>query len=98
MAIRRLVLVRHAKAETGNGDDAERGLTARGRRDAGAIGQQLRQWQIMPTRVVVSPARRAQQTWELASGALAGAAEPILDARIYGNSIEKLLTIVRSTP
>jgi phosphohistidine phosphatase len=98
MAIRRLVLVRHAKAETGDGDDAARGLTARGRRDATAIGQQLGQWHIMPTRVVTSPARRAQQTWEIAAGGLTDVAEPVVDDRVYGNSVDDLLAVVRSTP
>src|SRR3954453_9424386 len=62
---RRLVLVRHAQAAQGE-VDADRTLTERGARQAAAIGAWLAQTGLIPDRVVVSPARRAQQTWELA--------------------------------
>ena len=48
--------------------------------------------------MVVSPARRAVQTWERAASGLAGAPEPVPDERVYANSREDLLAVVRDTP
>lgn len=62
-----LVLMRHAKAETGLGkSDHDRELTARGRRDAGAAAEWLRGEGIVPDLVVCSTAMRTRQTWEAA--------------------------------
>ena len=94
---RRLLLVRHAKADDGQ-VDAERPLTERGTRQATAVGAWLGQAGLVPDQVVVSPARRAAQTWELASAQLAPAPQPVVDARIYDNTVEALLAVVRATP
>jgi phosphohistidine phosphatase len=94
---RQLVLVRHAKAGEG-AVDRDRPLADRGVAEAPAVGRWLAQQGIVPDRVVVSPARRARQTWELAAGELGPAAEPVLDDRVYGNTPEDLLEIVRETP
>ena len=97
MQPRRLLLVRHAKAADGP-VDAERPLTERGTRQATAMGARLEKAGLAPDRVVVSPARRAAQTWELASAQLGTAPPPIVDERIYDNTVEALLEIVRETP
>jgi phosphohistidine phosphatase len=95
---RRLVLVRHAKAAS-EGVDRERPLAERGMAEAPAIGRWLAERQVVPDRVVVSPARRARQTWELAAAELRSAAEPVLeDQRVYENTVEDLLEVVRETP
>jgi phosphohistidine phosphatase len=94
---RRLVLVRHATAADGS-VDADRPLTSPGARNAAAIGTWLAQAGLVPDRVVVSPARRAGQTWEQAGGALASAPQPVVDRRIYDNTVEALLAVVRETP
>jgi phosphohistidine phosphatase len=93
---RQLVLVRHAKAGEG-AVDRDRPLAERGVAEAPAVGRWLAQRQIAPDRVVVSPARRARQTWELAAAELGTAAEPVLDDRIYDDTVEDLLEIVRET-
>ena len=63
-APRRLVLVRHAKAEGGEeGADHDRRLTSRGERDAEATASWLGQHLTSLDHVWVSSARRAQQTW-----------------------------------
>jgi phosphohistidine phosphatase len=94
MSVRRLVLIRHAK--TGDGlADIERSLTERGHLDAAAIGSWLNELGVAPDRVVVSPARRARQTWDEAAVALAGSPAPIIDARIYDNSVDDLLDVIR---
>jgi phosphohistidine phosphatase len=94
---RRLVLIRHAKAAEGN-VDRQRPLAPRGLREAPEIGRWLAERQLVPDRVVVSPARRARQTWERAATGLTGAPEPVQDERIYDNSVDDLLAVVRDTP
>jgi phosphohistidine phosphatase len=94
---RRLLLVRHAKA----GDapvDVDRPLTKRGARQAAALGSWLEQQGLAPDRVLVSPARRAAQTWDLAGAPLAPAPQPIVDTRIYDNTVEALLAVIQETP
>jgi phosphohistidine phosphatase len=94
---RRLLLIRHAKAADGP-IDAERPLTERGTRQATAMGSRLEQAGLAPDRVVVSPAVRAAQTWELVSGQLGTAPPSTTDERIYDNTVEALLAIIRETP
>jgi phosphohistidine phosphatase len=97
MTTRQLVLVRHAKAG-GGAVDRDRPLAARGVAEAPALGRWLAERQIAPDRVVVSPARRARQTWDLAARELGPLAEPVFDERVYGNTVEDLLEILRDTP
>jgi phosphohistidine phosphatase len=94
---RRLLLVRHAQAAQGPAD-AERPLTERGARNAAAIGAWLTSAGLRPDRVLVSPARRAVQTWERAGAELRTTVDPIADERIYDNTIEALLAVVQETP
>ena len=95
MEPRRLVLIRHAKA-AGGAVDADRPLTEGGARQAAAIGPWLEQAGLVPDRVLVSPARRAAQTWEAA--APTSAARPTTEPRIYDNTVEALLAVIRETP
>ena len=97
MAARRLLLIRHAPAAAGPGD-VERPLTERGERNATAIGTWLFRAGLAPDRVLVSPARRAVQTWERAGGELPAAPGPIVDDRIYDNTVDALLGAIRETP
>jgi len=92
----RLLLVRHAEAASGP-VDAERPLTERGQLQAAAIGAHLTSTGLEPDRVVVSPARRAVQTWQGAAAALPASAEPILDDRVLDNTVDALLAVVRET-
>ena len=91
------MLIRHAEA-AGGPVDADRPLTERGTRQAAAIGDRLVQAELAPHRALVSPARRAAQTWELASARLAAGPRPAVDARIYDNTVEALLAVIRETP
>jgi phosphohistidine phosphatase len=90
---RRLVLVRHAQA-AGAPVDEDRPLTERGARRAAAIGSWLGDAGLVPDRVLVSPARRAQQTWKQASASLVPTPPPIVDARIYENTVEAVLEAI----
>lgn len=97
MASRTLVLIRHAKSAEGS-VDLDRTLAPRGRRDADAIGEWLVAAGIVPDRVVVSPAVRAQQTWEHAAARLSESPDPVLDERIYDNEFGALRDVVHDTP
>jgi phosphohistidine phosphatase len=92
-----LVLIRHAKSADGP-TDIDRPLASRGRRDAGAIGRLLVQEGIVPDRVVVSPARRARQTWDRAQAELRDVIEVAVDERIYDNHVAGLLEVIAGTP
>lgn len=69
--MRRLILLRHAKAEAARpgGGDFGRRLTGRGRRDAAAMGAVLAARKFAPDLALTSTARRAEETWECASPA-----------------------------
>ena len=93
----KLVIIRHAKA--GEAPlDIERPLTDRGQRDAAAVGDWLHAQGVAPDRAVVSPARRATQTWFGVAAHLEHTPEPLLDERIYENTLDLLLDIVTETP
>lgn len=95
--VRSLVLIRHAKAAEGD-VDRERPLAPRGIREAPEIGRWLAARQLVPDRVVVSPALRARQTWERAATGLTDTPDPVQDERVYDNSRDDLLAVVRDTP
>ncbi|MGH8869251.1 MAG: SixA phosphatase family protein [Actinomycetes bacterium] len=96
--MRQLVLVRHAKSQQDGSPDAERALAPRGVRDSRAVGRRLTALGVVPDRVVVSPARRAQQTWALARAELDRPGAEDVDDRVYENTVEDLLDVVRDTP
>jgi len=95
---RTLVLIRHAKAEAGGASDAQRVLAPRGEDDAAAIGRWLATHGLSPDLVVVSPARRAQQTWDAAAAGLGPVPAPVVDRRIYDNSVGDLLAVAGEAP
>jgi phosphohistidine phosphatase len=94
---RRLCLVRHAEAAPALASDADRPLTERGAADAAGIGQWLAERGITPDAVVVSSALRTRQTWERLAAALPGAPQPDLDPRLYRNTLDGYLDVVRDT-
>lgn len=62
--MKRLILMRHGKAERSNpGGDFERGLTERGFQDAALMGRLLADEGLTPDLALVSAARRTQETW-----------------------------------
>lgn len=64
--MRRLILLRHGKAESvsATGGDFDRCLTDRGRRDCALIGLALAEAGVRPDLALVSAAKRTQETWE----------------------------------
>jgi phosphohistidine phosphatase len=94
---RRLVVVRHAKAEPhGTRPDHERALTPRGRRDAAAVGAWLVGQRLRPDLALCSDAVRAQQTWEAARAAL-GEVPTRLEPRLYDVSAASVVQLIAET-
>ncbi len=98
MTTRRLVLIRHAKSKPEGEPDSARELAKRGRADAATIGRWLVEHDSVPDLAVVSPARRARQTWELAAAELDAAPAVQIDERIYDNTVSALRSVVRDVP
>lgn len=80
----RLILLRHAKAESEapSGDDFDRPLAPRGQREAQAIGAQLAALGLKPDIALVSPSLRTRETWELVEASVPGA-EARFDPALY---------------
>lgn len=95
-AMRRLMLLRHAKTERAEpGErDRDRKLMKRGRADAPAIGAYMAHHGLVPDLVLVSPAMRTQQTWTLAAPAFAKAPKTTSDERIYNATPETLFNLI----
>jgi phosphohistidine phosphatase len=97
--MRRLLLLRHAKAERSppGGRDRDRMLAARGLADAPQIGAYLLHHAVLPDGVVVSPAARTRETWELAAAALGKAPPAVFDERLYNAAAGTILDVVKET-
>jgi phosphohistidine phosphatase len=100
-AVRRLVLMRHAKSDWPDGmADHERPLAKRGRRDAPRIGRWLGESGYVPDAVVCSTAARARETWALVSSGLSPAEPGVSPAvryepRVYEATVLGLLMLAR---
>ncbi len=96
MSERTLILFRHAKSDQSSTEaDIDRPLNPRGERQAPEAGQWLAGNVDAIDLVVVSPARRARATWDLAAAELDVQPQTRIDDRIYGGS---LLSVVRDLP
>jgi phosphohistidine phosphatase len=96
---RTLILLRHAKSDwTGSLPDVDRPLADRGRRQATLAGRWLASRGAQIDRAIVSPARRARETWELVAAELADPPWARFDDRVYAASAGRLLDVVRELP
>ncbi|NYT62292.1 histidine phosphatase family protein [Alcaligenaceae bacterium] len=96
--MRRLMLLRHAKADTPDSvQDHDRPLALRGRRQCKAMGEYLRSQGLIPDLVVVSTARRAQETWKLVCESFAKPISRQNETRIYEATTDTLLEVIRET-
>jgi phosphohistidine phosphatase len=98
--MRRLMLLRHAKTENDapSGRDEDRRLDDRGRKDAAEIGGFIAGRPPFPDYVLISPAVRAHQTWELAWAVMKDLVPPPhaeLVPDIYGADPAQLLQSIR---
>ena len=98
MSDRRLVVVRHAKAEPYSGADHARALTAGGARAAGSVGRWLAESGAVPDYALVSSATRTRQTW----GAIQAAFDDEIHAEysddLYGAAPEDVIEAVHWVP
>ncbi len=96
--MRRLMLLRHAKAERSEpgGRDRDRALDKRGRADAPVIGAYMVRHALHPDLVIVSPATRARETWELAVPAFADVPPTVEEARLYEATPQNLLDVLKA--
>ena len=99
--MRRLMLLRHAKTETDapSGRDQDRRLDERGHRDAVRMGDWIADHPPAPDTVLVSPAVRAKQTWDLAWEVMKGRVEaPQVELlpELYGADPAQLLETIRT--
>lgn len=97
--MRRLLLLRHAKAERaqGGGRDHERVLAPRGRSDARKLGAYLAKHAFVPQLAVVSTATRTRETWDQVAAAFGKPPPMNFDARIYDAAPEAILEAIRET-
>ncbi len=95
--MRRLFLVRHAKAELSVGrEDYARKLTERGRADARRVAKALAARHFLPDVLIHSGAARAKQTAEIFAAEWESKVELEEDARLYDASTTTLLDRART--
>jgi phosphohistidine phosphatase len=98
--MRRLIILRHAKAERASpgGRDFDRTLAPRGREDAAKVGAYMAQHGLVPDHALVSPAKRTRETWTLVVAALSATPALKYDERLYDAKAETILQVVREAP
>jgi phosphohistidine phosphatase len=95
--MRRLFLVRHAKAELATGRiDYERKLTSRGRDDAKRVARALAARRILPDILIHSGAARAKETAEIFAAAWEDKIALEKDAALYDATLATLLERTRA--
>ena len=96
----RLILLRHAKSEKAEPDmrDRDRPLTARGQKDALQVDAYLVHHELLPDRVIVSPARRTRETWERLAAALPKPAPVRYDDGLYNASQAAIIEAIKGAP
>lgn len=95
---RRLLLLRHAKAEHPDVPDIQRPLSLVGRKQSGKVGRGLAADDLVPDLVLCSSSVRTRQTWDLVRATLGSAPDVrYLDDLYYAGS-SALVELVRTVP
>ncbi|MFV2120901.1 SixA phosphatase family protein [Streptomyces sp. Act-28] len=94
---RRIVLLRHAKAEWSQDPDHERPLADRGRQEAPLAGRWLAGAGITPDLTLCSTAVRTRETWKLVVSELPRRPRTLYDERIYEASPGELIAMLNET-
>lgn len=96
--MKRLMLLRHAKAEPGGGqgDDHPRILTQRGREDAARMGAFMQKAQYKPDTVLCSSAARTIQTWAALQPALGDAVSALFVDELYLAPASRIFSTIRT--
>ncbi|AMN43327.1 SixA phosphatase family protein [Rhodoplanes sp. Z2-YC6860] len=97
--MRRLLLLRHAKAERlqSGGRDHDRILAKRGREDAAAVGAYLVRHKLIPDLALVSTSARTRETWGLVAKIFPKVPPAEFEGTIYEAEPEAILDAVRAT-
>ncbi|GHG70780.1 SixA phosphatase family protein [Streptomyces griseocarneus] len=91
---RRIVILRHAKAEWSDVDDHERPLAERGRKDAPVAGRWLAGSGISPDLALCSTSARTRETWKLAVHELPQRPRTVYEDRMYEASLGELIALL----
>ncbi|WP_392754618.1 SixA phosphatase family protein [Streptomyces sp. LN590] len=95
---RRIVLLRHAKAEWSQDSDHERPLAERGRKDAPVAGRKLVDSGIVIDLALCSTAVRTRETWKLAVHEMPHRPRTVYEERLYEASLGELIALLNETP
>jgi phosphohistidine phosphatase len=95
---RRIVLLRHAKADWPAVPDHERPLAERGRKEAPAAGRRLVDLGIPLDLALCSSAARTRETWKLAVHELSHRPRTVYEDRLYDATLGDLLALLTETP
>jgi phosphohistidine phosphatase len=98
VAGRRLLLMRHAKAEPYGPTDRDRPLTRTGRRDAAAVGLWLAQHSMAPDHALVSAAVRTIETCTELRTAAGFDVDPDIRAELYAAEADAILDAISHVP
>ena len=92
----RITLVRHGKAEMPRigGNDFERALVRRGVQNSEDVGQFMRTHKMLPDLMLVSPAVRTRQTYELMSASWPNPPQVHYEDKLYEVSADTLLRLI----
>ena len=92
----RITLIRHGKAEMPRigGNDFERGLIRRGIQNAETVGQFMQAHKLLPDLILVSPAQRTRQTYELMSASWSNPPRVVYENKLYEVSADTLLRLI----
>ncbi len=98
MTNRRLIVMRHAKAEPYAATDRGRELTPRGVADAGDAGDYLAAAQIVPDYAIVSTAARTRSTWDAVAKASGSMAPAVYDEALYSGGVDGAIEALQVVP
>lgn len=99
--MKRLVIMRHAKTEHLNYDrDFERQLTERGINDAQQVANALKERNIIPEKIISSPAARAIKTATIMAEVLGSTPENIeqIEALYFDYTTQDFVELIQKTP
>lgn len=95
---RRLIVMRHAKAEPYAAQDRDRVLAPRGVDQAAETGRWLAAEGIEVTHAYVSSAARTRGTWDGVAASAGSGAEVHFEDALYSGGPEGVLSVLRSAP
>ncbi|MFG2298127.1 SixA phosphatase family protein [Streptomyces sp. NPDC048603] len=95
---RRIVLLRHAKADWPQVADHDRPLADRGRQEAAAVGLKLAELDIDFDLALCSTATRTRETWKIAAQHLSHRPKTVHEERLYEASLGELIALLNETP